>query len=215
MKQTELLNIIIANKIADVNICLPAKIVEYDYTQQRAKVQPSLNQKYNDGEVIELPIVHNVPVMHPSSGGASITFPVNVGDNILLVFSQASLEEWLEDGKQSTPDDPRQNDLTDAIAIIGLNPFNQISPATNNTDLLIKLNDAEVIFKPTGNIHINGTASNITIDNINITGAVNIKGDLTVSGNITSATATIGIIDFATHIHGGVMAGGGVTTPPQ
>ena len=31
IRNIELLNIIIANKIADMHICMPAKILEYDY----------------------------------------------------------------------------------------------------------------------------------------------------------------------------------------
>ena len=147
INEIELLNTIISNKLADMNICMPAKIIEYDYTKQKAKVQPALNQRYNDGEVVKLPIIFNVPVIHPASGGASITFPVAIGDNVLLVFSQKSLEEWLQNGEQVTPDDPRQNDLTDAIAFLGLNSFNKISFAENNEDLLISYSGSKIRFK--------------------------------------------------------------------
>jgi hypothetical protein len=224
MNTTELLNIIIANKIADMHICIPGKILEYDYTKQRAKVQPSLNQKYNDGEVVKLPAIFNVPVIHPASGGASITFPVNIGDKVLLVFSERSLEEWLQNGNQVTPDDPRQNSLTDAVAHIGLRDFGTVSPAANNTDLLVKYDGSEVKLKPSGVIEINATEANITVPNINATGDVNITGNLTVSGNITGqnieaiaelkgATALIGGKDFATHTHSGVTPGGGTSGP--
>ena len=224
IRNIELLNIIIANKIADMHICMPAKILEYDYTKQKAKVQPSLNQKYNDGEVIELPAIYNVPVVHPASGGASITFPVNINDTVLLVFSEKSLEEWLSNGEQVTPDDPRQNNLTDAIALLGLNPFSKTSPAANNTDLLIKYDGSEVKLKPSGVIDINATEGNITANNVNITGDVDITGDLTVSGKITGqnveataevkgATALIGGKDFATHTHSGVTSGSSNTGP--
>ena len=157
----ELLNLAINNRLTDVNICMPGEIVSYDYTQQRAKVQPALNQKYNNGEVINLPIIHNVPVIHPASGGASITFPVNTGDNVMLVFSQKSLEEWLSSGEQVTPDDPRQNDLTDAIAILGLRSFSEPSPAGNNTDLLVKYDGSEIALKPNGEVNVKATEVNI------------------------------------------------------
>jgi len=220
----ELLNIIIANKIADMHICMPAKILEYDYTKQKAKVQPALNQKYNNGEIIDLPVIYNVPLMHPASGGASITFPVNINDAVLLVFSEKSLEEWLSNGEQVTPDDPRQNNLTDAIGLLGLNPFNKTSPAANNTDLLIKYDGSEVKLKPSGVIDINATEGNITANNVNIIGNVDITGDLTVSGKITGqnveataqvkgTTALIGGKDFATHSHSGVTPGASNTGP--
>jgi hypothetical protein len=224
MNTIELLNIVMANRIADMHICMPGKITEYDYTKQRAKVQPALNQTYNDGEEIVLPIIHNVPVIHPAAGGASITFPVNVGDNVLLVFSERSLEEWLNVGDKVTPDDPRQNNLTDAVAHLGLNPFSTTSPAANNTDLLIKYDGSEVKLKPSGIIDINATEANITTPNLNITGDVDITGDVTISGKVTAAnveataelkgaTALIGGKDFATHTHSGVTSGPSNTGP--
>lgn len=222
MNKTELLNIIIANKIADIHICMPGKILEYDYSKQRAKVQPSLNQKYNDGEVVKLPAIFNVPVIQPASGGASITFPVNIGDKVLLVFAEKSLEEWLQNGNQVTPDDPRQNNLTDAVAHIGLRDFGTNSPAANNTDLLIKYDGSEIKLKPSGVIDINGTEGNITFPNINITGSVDITGNVTISGKLTAsnveatselkgATASIGGKDFTIHTHIGVTPGGGTS----
>jgi len=224
MNTIELLNIIMANRVADMHICMPGKIVKYDYKNQRAKVQPALNQAYNDGEVVILPIIHNVPVIHPSSGGASITFPVNIGDTVLLVFSERSLEEWLNVGGEVSPDDPRQNDLTDAIAHLGLNPFSVASSAENNTDLLIKYDGSKIKLKPSGVIDINATEANITANNVNITGDVDVTGDVTISGKLTAEnveatsglvgqTALIGGKDFATHTHPGVTSGTGTTGP--
>jgi phage baseplate assembly protein gpV len=183
IRNIELLNIIIANKIADMHICMPAKILEYDYTKQKAKVQPALNQKYNDGEVIELPAIYNVPVIHPASGGASITFPVNVNDTVLLVFSEKSLEEWLSNGEQVTPDDPRQNNLTDAIALLGLNPFSKTSPAENNEDLLLSYSGSKIRFKNKGS-HL----LEIESENIEIIGAKEIKLNSSTEVKIVSPT---------------------------
>ena len=218
----ELLNVIIDNKLTDIHISIPAKIVSYDYTKQKAKVQPLLNEKYNDGEIKKPPVIHNVPVIHPASGGASITFPVAVGDKVLLSFSEKSLEEWLVNGEQVTPEDPRRNDLTDAVAIIGLRDFRSVSPANNNTDLLVKYEGSELKLKPSGVIDITSSNLNMTVDNINVTGEVNISGNVTISGNLKAdnveatselkgATASIGGKAFASHTHTGVTPGGSIT----
>ena len=226
MDITELLNIIVSNKIAEMHICMPAKIISYDFTTRKASVQPSLNQKFSDDEILVLPIIHNVPVMQPSSGGASINFPVKPGDNVLLIFSERSLEQWLQDGKQSTPDDSRQNNLTDAVAHIGLNPFNVISSAENNDDLLIAYDGSKIRFKPSGVVEAEASEIDLIASNVNITSPdVNITAaNVTVTGKLTaenleaiseikSATASIGSKDFATHVHSGVATGGGITGP--
>lgn len=220
----ELVKSIIENKIADMHICMPAKIVSYNFVTQKATVQPALNQKYSDDEVVKLPIIHNVPVIHPASGNASITFPVKVNDTVLLVFAERSLEEWLQNGNQVAPDDPRQNDLTDAIALIGLNPFSNPSNAENNDDMLLCYDGSKIRLKPDGVIEAEATQIDLTADEVNITAPdVNIDAtNVIVTGKLTAAnieatsemksgTAVIGGKAFATHTHGGVTPGPGTT----
>lgn len=226
MNITELLNTIVSNRIAEMHICMPAKIISYDFTTRKASVQPALNQKFNDDEVLVLPVIHNVPVMQPSSGGASVNFPVKEGNTVLLTFSERSLEEWLKDGKQVTPDDARQNNLTDAIAHIGLNPFNVISAAENNDDLLIDFDGSKIRLKPNGVVEAEAIEIDLIADNVNITAPhVNIDAtNVVVTGKLTaanleatsemkSATALIGGKAFATHTHSGVTSGPSTTGP--
>ena len=224
MNINELLNVIIANKIADMHICMPAKIVVYDFKTRKATVQPALNQKYNDGEVVELPVIHNVPVIHPAAGGASITLPVKKDDPVLLVFSERSLEEWLQNGNQNTPDDPRQNDLTDAVAHLGLQPFSVESPVESADDLLIDYDGSQIVMHPAGVVDIsadeinmdsttvNVTAPTITLDatNVNVSGKLT-AANLEATSEMKSATAVVGGKNFATHIHSGVTVGAGNT----
>lgn len=217
MNISELLNVIIANKLADVNICIPAKIVSYQFKTRKASVQPLINQKYNDDEELVLPVIHNVPVMHPCSGGASIIMPVDVGDIVQLTFSQSSLEEWLQNGEQVTPDDPRQNDLTDAIAQLGLRPFSQEVVATSADDLVIDYDGSTITMHPEGVVDIDAAEINMTSPTVNIDATdVNVTGKLTAANveatsEVKGATANIGGKDFATHTHSGVTVGGGIT----
>lgn len=92
-------------------------------------VKPSLNRKLKDGSTESLPVIPNVPVWFPRGGGASITWPVKPGDGCLLVFSERSLDEWKGGGGEFTPDDPRRNGLSDAIAFVGLSANGEGSDA--------------------------------------------------------------------------------------
>lgn len=217
MNINELLNVIIANKLADMHTCMPAKVVSYDFKTRKATVQPALNQKYNDGEVVELPVIHNVPVIHPAAGGASITLPVKKDDPVLLVFSERSLEEWLQNGKQNTPDDPRQNDLTDAVAHLGLQPFSVHSPVDSADDLMIDYDGSQIVIHPAGVMDISAEQINMDAPTVNIDATnVNVSGKLTAAnletaGEMKSGTAVIGGKNFATHTHSGVTVGAGNT----
>lgn len=195
-----------------MHICMPAKIISYDFTTRKASVQPALNQKFNDDEVLVLPVIHNVPVMQPSSGGASINFPVKEGNTVLLTFSERSLEEWLKNGNQVTPDDARQNNLTDAIAHIGLKPFSEISEAENNDDLLISFSGSKIRLKPGGVIEAETSQINLIANNVVVTGKLT-AANLEATSEIKSATALIGGKNFATHTHSGVTSGPSITGP--
>jgi hypothetical protein len=113
-----------------VNTSIPARIERVETRGAnlwRVDVQPLIKADYTNEEgsqVVEtLPVVTCVPVVMPGAGGYRMTFPVLVGDTVLLVFSQASLDKWLHVGGLVDPGDFGRFDLSDAIAIPGLRDF--------------------------------------------------------------------------------------------
>ena len=143
-------------QLRGVNTSIPAEIVKYDYTKQKADVQPLLRKKYKDGTVESLPIITNVPVVFPKGGAFSMHWPLSVGDSMLLVFAQRSLDEWLIDGGEVTPQDPRMMDLSDAIAIPGLMPFSPASSAPDNDNFNLEIGSARMRISPSGQFCFHG-----------------------------------------------------------
>lgn len=172
-------------QLNNVHTALPATIISYDYTQQKASVQPSIKKRYADDsmQAIDLPVINNVPVIFPISGTASITFPINEGDFCLLVFIERSTDQWKSNGPGYQPDDPRKFDLSDAIAIPGLLPFNATFPATNNTDFVIKYGNSSITITDSGEIEIN---SGTETSSITSTGDINISASGTLTANGTA-----------------------------
>lgn len=179
------------------HVCLPARVEKYDHTQQRVEVKPLLRRAYADGEVEGMPVVVNVPLIWPRSGGAQMTFPVKKGDTVMIVMADRSLDRWLSQGGEVTPDDRRQHDLSDAIAVPGLVPFadfsGQVESSENNDDVLIRYAESKVRIKPDGdieaesskNIEMTAGGSVVTIfDNgdVEVEAAGNIK--MTAPGQI-------------------------------
>jgi len=148
--------------LSNVHTSLPGIIVSFDPILNKASVQPALNKKFDTGEMT-MPILENVPIIFPSSGNFSMTFPINVGDYVLLVFSERSLDLWKSVGGQVTPNDPRKFSLSDAIAIPGLMPLTENS-TNDNQDFVIKFADSEIRISPNGDIQIK-TASKVAVGN--------------------------------------------------
>lgn len=146
------------NAAAELHVALPARVLAYDFTRQMASVQPTLRRRYSDGREDDMPILSNVPVMFPRSGGASITMPVRANDTVLVVFSERSLDEWLARGGVVTPDDRRLHALVDAVVIPGLIPFVTGTLAENNDDVLLTYDGSKVRLKPGGNVEVEASA---------------------------------------------------------
>jgi hypothetical protein len=148
-------------QIANIHTVFPGRIISYEYKTKKAVIQPSINKAYVDG-MQPMPVLNNVPVIFPYSGGASLTFPVRADDYCLVLCCERSIDQWLQNGGQVTPNDPRKYDLTDAVAIMGLLPFTETSPASNNDELLLQYAGSKIRIKEDGAIVIE-TASTVAI----------------------------------------------------
>ncbi|MGH2639946.1 MAG: Gp138 family membrane-puncturing spike protein, partial [Rhabdochlamydiaceae bacterium] len=151
-------------QLYDVHTALPGQIISYDYSIQKATIQPCLKKSYLDGTTQEMPILNNVPVIFPRAGEASLTFPVSPGDTCLLLFIERSTDLWKSVGGVVAPNDPRKFDLSDAVAIMGLLPFSENSLSENNEDVLLTYKNSSIRIKASGDIQIE-TASKVAIGN--------------------------------------------------
>ena len=142
----EVIRAAIMAEIAEMHVCIPAEVTEYDATKQMVAVRPLVKRGRLDetGErvVNSLPIINGVPVVFPGANAYRITFPIIPGDTVLLVFSESSIDKWLVTGGCVDPLDERRNALSDAIAIPGLKSFK--APWLNApTDRMSMGNDSE------------------------------------------------------------------------
>jgi hypothetical protein len=103
-----------------INTSMPASIMSYDAAKNRAVIKPDLPKRLDNGNPLESPKVVEIPIAWPSAvgGKASLTMPLQAGDPLVSVVQQRSLEGWL-DGHRTMPNDPRQFDISDSIAIPG------------------------------------------------------------------------------------------------
>ena len=217
-----------------LSVSLPGAILDYDAARQRASVQPLLNRALTTGATETMPVLNDVPVLWPRSGGASMTFPVSEGDGCLLIFSDRSLDGWKDEGGEHTPDDPRAHALSDAVAIMGFvgaskagGPDDRIRVTLGSS--IVDITPQEVIVQ-TGSVKVECNdatidASSVTVNapasqfngnvqiagNLGVTGNMNSEGPLNITGpSVTHNGKNIG----ASHTHSGVETGGGNTGAP-
>lgn len=116
--------------LADLHTCMPCRVEKYDARRRCVSVKPIIPQavvttESEDREVASLPVICEVPVVFPGSGPFSIDWPVARGDIGIVLFSEVSLDRWLQHGRESDPGDDRRFNLSDGMFIPGLRPFNE------------------------------------------------------------------------------------------
>ena len=120
----EAMTIWLNSKLENVHTAIPGKIEKYDENDKTADVLPLLSKITVKNTEIKLPVISGVPVVFPSGQAFELSWEVQKGDGVLLVFSEAALGAWVDsDGdKQVTPEGKHRFSETDAMAILGLFP---------------------------------------------------------------------------------------------
>lgn len=147
---------LVDSMLLDLNVCMPAKIVTYNPLTQYADVQIQLFQGFSDGSLVPYPIIPNVPVKHPRAfgGKAFMHMPLVIGDDVLLVFSQRSIDNWKTQGVMSDPDDLRKHHITDAFALIGGSGLPEAFSVSNPLAIEIVNGLTKVDILPTGQFSV-------------------------------------------------------------
>ncbi len=118
----EALTIWLNSKLEDMHTAIPGKIEKYDEDSKTADVLPLLSKITVKNVEIGLPVIPGVPVIFPSGKSFELSWEVQKGDGVLLIFSEAALGAWVNsDGnKQVSPESKHRFSETDAMAIVGL-----------------------------------------------------------------------------------------------
>ena len=97
---------------------LPGIVVSFDIGTQTASIQPALRRRIGN-QNIQLPILQDVPVYFIGGKSGGITFPVSAGDECLVVFADACIDAWFQNGGIANVISVRRHDYSDGFAFVG------------------------------------------------------------------------------------------------
>lgn len=199
----------IESRFKDLHTMLPGIIQSFDAAKQTAVVQPAIKRIFTELGPVNLPLCVDVPVAFPGGGDFFLTFPVKAGDECILMFSERAIDNWYDKGGVQLPSEYRIHDLSDGVAIVGLNSQPKKLAALQTTGAELRTRDRATYLRlEAGTIYIKG--------NLNIQGNLDITGDTNQTGTVTASVDVVGGgKHLKTHTHGGVQVGGGVTGPPS
>lgn len=188
---------------------LPGIVVVADLLKMTVQVQPAIKgiQTNSDGstQYVTLPVLLDVPICFPSAGGFLLTFPINTGDEVLVIIASRCIDAWWQNGGLGIPMELRMHDLSDGFAIPGPKSLPNVAPAVSpvNAQLRNQLGTTYLEITPLGLIHMLAPLGVAVTGNLSVTGAVAVVGEVTANG-----------IPLSTHLHSGVTPGVGTSGPP-
>lgn len=200
----------IENRLKELHTSLPGIIQSFDAATQLASVQPAIKRIFKtleqDVEMLvptALPLLINVPIQFPRGGGFSLTFPVQKGDECLLVFCERSIDNWYRTGKVETPLDRRFHDFSDATAFVGISSSPNAVPNYDPDNVQLKKDDGTV------SVTLKELTLELTAVNTKVIGNFEVTGDTVLAANVTSNGKDIS----DTHTHSGSLTAplGGVS----
>jgi len=189
--------------MSDLHTCMPAEIVAVRDggadKRQFVDVQPMLQRviidENGDQQNEALPVVQMVPVAYMQGGGFFISLPLAVGDTVLLVFAERSLDTWIQNAERASrqpvmPGDLSMHSLEGAIAMpCGPAPRSALLTGVDASDLVIGTSSGTVLqrWKADGSVVVAEGTQYVALANLVATELDRVKGDI---ADLKSAIST-------------------------
>lgn len=192
----------------EIQTSLPAIIQSFDPVKRTCTAQPTIRYQMtnydNTKKWVTLPIIVDIPVIFPSGGGYTLTFPIKQGDECLLIFASRCIDAWWYSGGVQNQDDIRFHDYSDGFALVGVNSRPKVIPniSTNSVQLRSDAGRDFIEVAASGHINVNST-NEVTLTSpkitLNATDKIVLNTPLVeVAGNISSTGALgVGNANFA------------------
>jgi hypothetical protein len=144
---------------------------------------------------VTLPLLQDVPVVTLGGGGWTLTFPIQVGDECLVIFTDTPLDVWLQNGGTgNAPISQRRHSLSDAVAIVGWRSTPRGLANYSTTSAQLRNNDGSVVIDLTTD-QATITAPKVVV---NTTGDTDITagGDVNVQSSGKTSVQAAGDVDI-------------------
>lgn len=154
--------------IQNLNDTLPARVVSYDRTNNRAVVQPTISVINTDGTLIPRPEMVNIPVFSNGGGGFIINFPLQVGDLGWIKASDRDISLFLQSFDDAQPNTERLHSFEDAIFYPDVMHNYTINSEDNDRVVIQTLDGSQRVAIASDQVKITATTINLEADTINM-----------------------------------------------
>ncbi len=187
----EAMRLVLDGRLSSVWTSMPGIVQAVDLATMTVSVQLAIQGSIEDEngvkQSVNYPLLIHCPLVFPKGGGFVITFPIAIGDEVLVHFSARACDSWWQSGGIGRPVEARMHDLSDGFAMPGPFSVPNVPGSISSTGLQIRnLAGTQYIeFAADGKIKL-----------------------------VAAAGVEINGLPFGTHHHTGVTTGGGITGGP-
>jgi hypothetical protein len=72
-------------------------------------------------QLVSYPLLLDVPVLVLGGGNSALTFPIQKGDQALILFNDRAIDNWMAGARSGPVSSSRTHSLADGLALVGLN----------------------------------------------------------------------------------------------
>lgn len=207
LEQSDMLEMAFKSGIAKVYTSMPATLIAYEPSTQRAQIQLGIKRRQK-GVWTDLAILTDVPVDFPGSQSWAFFYGLSKGDEGWAHFSQRCIDDWLNRGGSVQPTSLRMFDKTDACFKPGVRSAKTAFPSMPNVGAGLTNKSGSVSITATDSaidLKISGTSIISTASSITLT----VGGQVLVlsSSGLTHNGVNVG----STHVHSQGKDSGGNT----
>lgn len=198
-----------------VDDMLPARVVSYDRTTNRAVVLPLVKLLTTDGRQVGRAQIASVPVMQFGGGGVALSFNLVAGNLGWIKANDRDISLILQAYSENAPNTLRKHSFQDAVFIPDVMHGLTVAGEDAGNAVLQTLDGSVKVAIWPDRVKLAAGALSVTVgpSNVAIVGDTTVTGTLGVTGAATLASATIGGINFGTHVHSDPQ--GGTTGGPS
>ena len=188
---------------ATVWTALPAQVTSVNLTRMTVECQVTVQARIKQPDLsyvwVTMPPLVDVPIVFPQGGGYILTFPIAVGDEVLVILASRCIDGWWQSGGVQIPPDFRMHDLSDGFALVGPRSQARLVGSINPSavELRNESGGTRVAIQSNGNVTIDAPQVNIT-------------GDVHITGALTNNGKNVG----STHLHSSVKSGSDTSGAP-
>jgi len=207
--------------LQQIDDCLPARVVSYDRTANRAMVVPLVKLLTTDNRQVGRAQIAAVPVMQFGGNGVALSFDLKAGDLGWIKANDRDISLILQAYKDNAPNTLRKHSFQDAVFIPDVMHGLTIAGEDAHNAVLQTLDGSVKVAIWPDRVKITAGALVAEIGPANITltnggsGMSMTSAGTTFTGHVAFPNgASVGGIEFGAHKHTGVQTGGGTSGGP-